>query len=255
VLFSGTPIVTLEGETYPSRVAGCLLKTVGLSEYVAKTDDEFVEKTQALINLGKTEIHKMKNSIRQKVLSSSLFNTYIYSEYFYQMLKKSWVNYINNNNSAIYLDYINEYNNYEYKVVDDKAFNIKFNHKEISITKLKLGDNEFIFSAVENLMFINNKPHNNLPIIDTNFIIEFKYVSVQVEKDNLAEDTSNLSVIEMMNNNYETVYEWHGYLLLSEGSYEFKIDNNIIDNGIIKYSINKPITNNESDNYNIMFYQ
>jgi len=73
-LFLRKPVVALEGEQFINRAASALLRQVGLPELIAKTPEEFVEKTLRLIH-----DEKWRKSLSTKIgkidLTSRLFNT------------------------------------------------------------------------------------------------------------------------------------------------------------------------------------
>jgi predicted O-linked N-acetylglucosamine transferase (SPINDLY family) len=49
-LWAGLPVLTLAGQTFASRVAGSLLRTLGLPELIATTLDEYEEAALRLAN-------------------------------------------------------------------------------------------------------------------------------------------------------------------------------------------------------------
>jgi protein O-GlcNAc transferase len=80
-LWSGTPVVTLCGETYASRVAASLLHDVGMDELVAYSEQEYLDKAEALLN----DPHKRQhwcNHLDQGRAQFSLFDSTHYARKF-----------------------------------------------------------------------------------------------------------------------------------------------------------------------------
>jgi predicted O-linked N-acetylglucosamine transferase (SPINDLY family) len=48
-LLMGTPVVTLAGRSFASRVAGCMLTDLGLSKGIASSMDEYFDIAQSMI--------------------------------------------------------------------------------------------------------------------------------------------------------------------------------------------------------------
>jgi predicted O-linked N-acetylglucosamine transferase (SPINDLY family) len=65
-LFSGTPLLTIEGEGFQSRVASSLLKNLGLNELICSNEQEYMEKA---INFGNspTELKIVKEKLRKSL--------------------------------------------------------------------------------------------------------------------------------------------------------------------------------------------
>ncbi|XP_008215026.1 O-glycosyltransferase isoform X3 [Nasonia vitripennis] len=92
VLWTGTPVVTLPGETLASRVAASQLNTLGCPELVARTRQEYQE---IAVRLG-TDREFLK-AIRAKVWearsNSPLFNCKMYAAGMEMLYKKMWERY------------------------------------------------------------------------------------------------------------------------------------------------------------------
>jgi len=73
-LYMSTPLITLAGSTYVSRVGVSLLSNLGLEKYIASNQQEYVEKT---INLAKnqTELKLLHQTIRMKFMQSELYDS------------------------------------------------------------------------------------------------------------------------------------------------------------------------------------
>jgi protein O-GlcNAc transferase len=73
-LYMNTPIITLEGETYISRVGTSLLTTLGLTKYIAKTTSEYITKVIDLAR-NEEELKTLHSIIRLKMLNTGLADT------------------------------------------------------------------------------------------------------------------------------------------------------------------------------------
>ena len=79
-LWAGLPVVTKLGEGFAARVAGSLLKAVGLPELVTESEEEY----EALIlelAIKKHKLAKIKKKLERNRLSMSLFDTEKYTKH------------------------------------------------------------------------------------------------------------------------------------------------------------------------------
>ncbi|MFN0010219.1 MAG: tetratricopeptide repeat protein [Phycisphaerales bacterium] len=70
-LFMGVPVVTLSGRTHVQRVGESLLHAAGFSEWVARTEGEYVEKAVALAT-DPARLAALRGELRPRVLASAL---------------------------------------------------------------------------------------------------------------------------------------------------------------------------------------
>jgi predicted O-linked N-acetylglucosamine transferase (SPINDLY family) len=86
-LYMNTPIITLEGENYVSRVGVSLLSTLGLHKYIAKTREEYIEK---VINLARseTELKELHSTIRSKMMKTDLLNSVSFTNNFEKIINE-----------------------------------------------------------------------------------------------------------------------------------------------------------------------
>merc|ERR1740129_174534 len=91
VLWAGTPMVTLPGETLASRVASSQLHTLGLAELVAK-DREHYENIAVRLGTDKDYLRGVRAKVWKGRLESPLFNVKTYAtdmeDLFYKMFDK-----------------------------------------------------------------------------------------------------------------------------------------------------------------------
>jgi predicted O-linked N-acetylglucosamine transferase (SPINDLY family) len=74
VLWSGVPLLTLQGRAFQSRMASSLVHAMGVSELIAKNDKEYVAKA-IRIATDKNYYEKIKQHIKKGKAEGLLFNT------------------------------------------------------------------------------------------------------------------------------------------------------------------------------------
>ena len=94
-IWAGLPILTLEGESFQSRVASSLLKTTGLTELIAKNEKEYVDKA-IYIAKNKEYLNELKNKLIATKDSNPLFDN------------KSFTHNLENAYSIVFEKYINK---------------------------------------------------------------------------------------------------------------------------------------------------
>jgi len=78
-MFMGVPTLALMGESHVARVSAALNSQAGFAEFVAKTEQEFVEIAEFWA-AHKKELCEYKNSMREKMLASPLCNPKMFTE-------------------------------------------------------------------------------------------------------------------------------------------------------------------------------
>ena len=94
-IWAGLPILTLEGDSFQSRVASSLLKTTGLNELITKNEKEYVEKA---IYIAKNK--EYLNQLKKKLLTSKDNNPLFDNKSFTHNIEKAY--------SIIFEKHINE---------------------------------------------------------------------------------------------------------------------------------------------------
>lgn len=84
-LWSGVPIITLEGKSYSARMAGSLLRALDLQELIAPTVEKYFEKALGLAN-DKQALTSLKRKLVQNIKTKPLFD----SELFTSNLEKGY---------------------------------------------------------------------------------------------------------------------------------------------------------------------
>jgi len=79
-IWAGLPILTLEGDSFQSRVASSLLKTSGLNELITRNESEYVEKA-IYIAKNKEHLNYLKDKLIKSKDSNPLFdnNSFTYN--------------------------------------------------------------------------------------------------------------------------------------------------------------------------------
>lgn len=73
-LYMNTPIITLAGTNYVSRVGVSLLSTLGMEKYIANTMDEYITKVVELAR-NQLELRELHGTIREKMKTTDLLNS------------------------------------------------------------------------------------------------------------------------------------------------------------------------------------
>ena len=97
LLNMGIPIVTRSGNSHVSRTTGSILNTMGLNDWIANSNQEFidicVEKSNCL-----NQLDKLRQSLKVRFNSSSLGNSNLFMIEYEQQLHHSWRAYCLQNN-------------------------------------------------------------------------------------------------------------------------------------------------------------
>ena len=73
-LYMSTPLITLAGSTYVSRVGVSLLSNLGLEKYIASSQEDYIDKTIKLAR-NTTELKLLHQTIRMKFMQSELYDS------------------------------------------------------------------------------------------------------------------------------------------------------------------------------------
>ena len=86
-LWMGTPVVTLMGTTHPSRMGASLLTSVGLTEWIASSSQQYVEIAQTLV-ADRGELAYARDSLRERLSNSALCDGVAFSRNFEALLTR-----------------------------------------------------------------------------------------------------------------------------------------------------------------------
>lgn len=73
-IWAGVPLLTIEGQSFQSRVATSLLKTSGLDELIAKNEDDYIKKA-VYIAKNIDYLNSLKNKLKNSRDTNPLFDT------------------------------------------------------------------------------------------------------------------------------------------------------------------------------------
>lgn len=84
------PVVALEGRNFVSRMGASFLKSAGMSDWVAATDDEYVQIAVAKAQDRQTLL-ALKKGLRQQLQACPAWNIDQYTRDFEGALRQMWV--------------------------------------------------------------------------------------------------------------------------------------------------------------------
>ena len=85
-MWSGLPVITLQGKNFASRVSASILRSIGLEELIAKTINEYKEKV-IFYSKNPNEINVLKNKLSKLKRNGELFNTETFTNKLENILK------------------------------------------------------------------------------------------------------------------------------------------------------------------------
>jgi predicted O-linked N-acetylglucosamine transferase (SPINDLY family) len=88
-LWMGVPFITREGDRHCARVGMSLLKSVGLDDWIAQSDEEYVEKAVFFAN-NREKLLETKLNLREQMRSSPLCDSNAFSGHFCNALRGMW---------------------------------------------------------------------------------------------------------------------------------------------------------------------
>jgi predicted O-linked N-acetylglucosamine transferase (SPINDLY family) len=91
LLWSATPLVTMIGETFASRVAASILEAAGLSQLVTRNMDEYFELASQLA-LDPEKRRHIRAALEEKRTSSPLFDTPQFTRDLEKLYRRAWDN-------------------------------------------------------------------------------------------------------------------------------------------------------------------
>lgn len=88
-LWMGVPVVTLVGETHVSRMGLSILSTLGLTELVAHTKEEYIDICVNLAN-DVERLQNLRTGMRERMLKSPLMNGATFTHHLENAYRKMW---------------------------------------------------------------------------------------------------------------------------------------------------------------------
>ena len=93
-LWMGVPVITLIGNAHVSRVSMSILKTMGLTEFIATTSDEYVNKVIHLSN-NLHLLSQLRKNLRAIGMNSPLHQSKTFVKHLERIYKMMWEHHIN----------------------------------------------------------------------------------------------------------------------------------------------------------------
>jgi protein O-GlcNAc transferase len=88
-MWMGVPFITREGDRHCARVGMSLLKSVGLDDWIAYSDEEYVEKA-VMVSKNPDKLWEVKRTLRQKMQESALCDSKGFAKKFCTALRTMW---------------------------------------------------------------------------------------------------------------------------------------------------------------------
>ena len=88
-MWMGVPVIVKEGNNFVSRMGASFMKAAGLSDWVAKDDEEYVKIAKEMAS-DRKKLYELKKSMRDKLLKSSAWDIDLYTRDFESSLQKIW---------------------------------------------------------------------------------------------------------------------------------------------------------------------
>ena len=88
-LWMGTPVMTFFGDSFLSRLGGSLMNTAGLEHWVASSEEEYILKAVSFAS-NLEELSLLREGLREKVLSSPLFDATLFARNLEAALLEIW---------------------------------------------------------------------------------------------------------------------------------------------------------------------
>jgi len=94
-LLVGLPVVTLVGQSFPSRVAGSILKAINIPELITHTKEEY-ENLILDLATDKNKLNQIKDKLIKNRLTTPLFDTKLYTKNIESAYIKIYERHLNN---------------------------------------------------------------------------------------------------------------------------------------------------------------
>ncbi len=88
-LWMGVPMITRKGDRHCARVGMSLLKVVGLEDWIAYSDEEYVAKAVDVAN-NWGQLAEIKRTLRQRMKNSPLCDQVAFARIFEAALREMW---------------------------------------------------------------------------------------------------------------------------------------------------------------------
>ena len=95
-IWMGVPILVLKGKKFISKCGESINHNLGMSDWIAKNDDDFISKVDGICSDYK-KLSDLRDNLRHKALNSPLFDTKKFAKNFHEALWKMWKIFLNKN--------------------------------------------------------------------------------------------------------------------------------------------------------------
>lgn len=97
-LWMGVPVITLSGSTHVSRVGDSILRSVGLTELVAKTENEYLDLAVQLAK-NRERLVRYRRNLRNMMLNSTLLDAATFTRNLEQAYRTMWLRWCSQDNN------------------------------------------------------------------------------------------------------------------------------------------------------------
>lgn len=95
-IWMGVPVLTKRGDRYLSRITDSVLHNVGLEDWIAEDEEEYVRKAIAFASDPK-KLGDIRNTMRERALASPMFNETLFADDFEDAMQEMWETWLLNN--------------------------------------------------------------------------------------------------------------------------------------------------------------
>ena len=88
-LWAGLPVLTMQGNSFPSRVGASVLTAAGIPELITTSEHEYESKAQWLVD-HPDELRRLKHRLIKNRLECSLFDTEKTTRHLEQIYRECW---------------------------------------------------------------------------------------------------------------------------------------------------------------------
>ena len=94
-LWAGLPVITKIGKSFPSKVSASLLNALDLQELITHTEKEYEDLAIDLAT-NKNKLREIKNKLEKNKLTSTLFNSKVFTHNIESAYTEIYKRYLNN---------------------------------------------------------------------------------------------------------------------------------------------------------------
>jgi protein O-GlcNAc transferase len=95
-IWMGVPVLTKRGDRYLSRITDSVLHNVGLEEWIAEDEEDYIRKALAFAS-DPEKLGDIRNTLRERALASPMFNETLFARDFEDAMQGMWGTWLSNN--------------------------------------------------------------------------------------------------------------------------------------------------------------